>query len=166
MLLDDQEIRDKSDSQSITSVDWLFHYSGIAFLFAAFLAYLSFKNLRVDVQIRDTYFVFSYFTIFAILSIYFYTTGSLYNYVNRSLKLKTSTRLGWLHFLLTTIAVLTIGIAIIFIAPNGLSQRYQQTSASFSSADTAVFDTTMLVALGLFVGSQLLLLHLFYYEKK
>jgi len=166
MLLDDQEIRDKiTGSQSIKSLDWLFRYTGIVFLLAAFAAYLLFKEVTLDLYLRDTYFVLSYFTIFATLSIYFYTTGSLYAYVNRSLRLKTSQQLGWLHFVLSTISILLIGIAIIFVAPGGLSQRYQQTNTVLTNTDTSAFDTMIFVALGLFVGSQLLLLHLFYYKK-
>lgn len=165
MVLDDQEIlKNDTDSQSISSVGWLFHYAGIAFLLAAFVAYLLFRHATLDVQLQDKYFVISYFTIFAILSIYFYTTGSLYAYVNNNLRLVTSRPVGLLHFVLSTISVFLIGIAVVFVGPAGLSNRYRMTEAAQQLGNISAFDKIIFAALILFVISQLLLFHLLYYR--
>jgi heme/copper-type cytochrome/quinol oxidase subunit 1 len=98
-----------------------FELFGLFALFFLLISFIPFKQ-QLDVNLHDSYFVFSIQSIFIICTIYFLLIWSMYLLTNRLL---FSVRLIWIHFLITILpAIILIIISMIKLPLEGVPRRY------------------------------------------
>lgn len=148
----DQPLRE-TNHQPIPSVGWWFEYAGLFFLLAAIIAYFLPNTPTGDYAI----YIYSFkglFLKFAAISIFFHIIGGVYLYVNRTLRMRTSLFLGQVHFILSMITLVIAGAVI-----------FQLSKVDLNEADLGTLLHISSIATKLFIGAQVLLLHLFFGER-
>ena len=98
-----------------------FELFGLFALLFLLISFIPFKQ-KLDVNLHDSYFVFSIQSIFIICTIYFLFIWSMYLLTNRLL---FSVRLTWIHFVITILpAIILIIISMMKLPLEDVPKRY------------------------------------------
>ena len=98
-----------------------FELLGLFALLFFLISFIPFKQ-SLDVNLHDTYFVFSIQSIFIFFTVYFLFIWSMYLATNKFL---LSTKLTWIHIIVTILPIIIlIVISIIDTSPGYTPKRY------------------------------------------
>ncbi len=135
---------------------YLFSFATFLFLVKAIFSFLFYRrNFGWDIQLHDTYYVFSYFHIDLLIVMSFLVFSGLYYFLNRRLQKPLNPFLSKLHFFLMVISVLYF--LMLFNSYGGSVRRYYSSEEGMLQYYNFI-QNQFFITIGVFLLAQVLFL--------